>query len=194
MKKKTINIVICVVFGLLITDLLTGKTVVSTISNQIHAIAHKNEKKAAIKQINSDKMGSLTYELIFQSPEKRYFLMTGNSKIPAAERTEYNKLLCYEFRISSNKHNDILKSFNENELTEKLNYLNNQILDDFKLIKDKDTISCVMAHFERNFGVAPYLSIQIAFENRKDFDQQRKLIFYHDQLLNNGDFQFESSN
>lgn len=186
MKRNIIFILVSIVSMCLLADYFTGKTITRKLIGQVTTKKKTYSIRPTVRSFISETNGKLNYELIYQSPEKRYYLMTGNTVIPASSKKEYNKLICYELRISSNKYNDLLKSFTENELTEKLNYLNSKIQLDFKIIHGKDTLPCVMAHFERNYGVAPYLSIQIAFENSISLNNQDYSILYDDHLFNNG--------
>ena len=186
MKRNVVFIIFSLISIFLLADYFTGKTITKKI------IGHGTTKNKTysnlpkVRSFISESNGKLNYELIYQSPEKRYYLMTGNTVVPALVKNEYNALICYELRISSNKYNDLLKSFTENELTEKLNYLNSKIQLDFKIIQGKDTLPCVMTHFERNYGVAPYLSIQLAFENSISLKKQDYAVLYADHLFNNG--------
>lgn len=186
MKRKIILMIFSVLSICFLADYIFGKTITNKILNQFYNSNVQKSKMVKVVTFNHDKYGQLKFEIIYQSPEKRHYLMTGNAQMTYNEKVEYNKIKCYELRISSNRQKDILKSFSKNELSEKINYLNNQIQTDFKLINGKDSLPCVMSHFERNFGIAPYLSIQIAFENKKIHDVQELSIIYNDQLLNQG--------
>jgi hypothetical protein len=73
----------------------------------------------------------------------------------------------------------------KNDYYARLKYFSFEIQNDLKLIDGADTLKCVFSHFERTYGITPYIKIVTAFE--KNPTSKNDLYFtYHDQLFNNG--------
>jgi len=69
-------------------------------------------------------------------------------------------------------------------------YLSFGIRERIRLIQGGDTVACTAYHLERNYGITPYHSIEIAFANRLECEEGLKVQLL-DNRLNIGEIQFE---
>ncbi|PCJ87069.1 MAG: hypothetical protein COA57_05165 [Flavobacteriales bacterium] len=83
------------------------------------------------------------------------------------------------------------------QYNKKVQYLSFGIKNDFKLLYDMDTLECVLHHFERTYGVSPYVTFVLGFGNdsgsRKSDSRDLKgnlVLIYDDQLLGIGPIRF----
>jgi hypothetical protein len=60
------------------------------------------------------------------------------------------------------------------------------------MVIGNDTLPCAMVQLERNFGVAPYLSIQTAFPAVKNWKTQRHHLILNDEYFGLGDIHLEN--
>jgi hypothetical protein len=116
------------------------------------------------------------------------FLNGGIKQPQIAERIKALGDMQYmTLRITSLKASELLRAgiTNENEYYERLEYFMNDIQQDIYLVEDKDTLPCVLNHFERTYGLAPFNNFVLGFHksNNKQVD---KLFVYDDQLFGTG--------
>ena len=67
----------------------------------------------------------------------------------------------------------------------RLKYYSFDIQNDLKLIDGQDTMKCVFSHFERTYGILPYIKIVTAFEKSKKQGGD-KIFSYNDKTFNKG--------
>jgi hypothetical protein len=101
--------------------------------------------------------------------------------------------LYFQFQLSvKDNKKDILKYAlqNENDYYERLEYLNNRISEDMKLItSSNDTLDCKISHFERTYNVSPKINILLGFASNKlnqDFQ-----VLWKDEMFYFKDFLFQ---
>ncbi|MBL4756018.1 MAG: hypothetical protein JKY52_20795 [Flavobacteriales bacterium] len=112
---------------------------------------------------------------------------------------EMDELQYFSLRIALRKdEGDVLRSglYGEGEYEERIAYLNGHINKDIFLLDGGDTLSCVLHHFERNFGIAPYLNVSLGFEitadekeailNEVPFAYSDKSLVFEDKLFGTG--------
>lgn len=94
----------------------------------------------------------------------------------------------YTLRIRSFKDNEFFRTgiLTENEYYNRLEYFISEAQKDIKIIEGNDTIPCAMYHFERNYGISPYSSIVLSFEEKDSLNRNDKVFFYDDQVLGVG--------
>lgn len=94
----------------------------------------------------------------------------------------------YTFRIRSFKDNEFFRTgmASENEYYERLEYFVSNAQNDITLVEGKDTIPCAVYHFERNYGISPYNSIVLSFEERDSLNTADKVFIYEDKVLGLG--------
>lgn len=73
----------------------------------------------------------------------------------------------------------------QNEYYERLEYFMNNIQNDLVLIEDKDTLPCLLAHFERSYGLSPYNNFVLAF-GKSINKKADKLIVFDDNIFGTG--------
>jgi hypothetical protein len=88
--------------------------------------------------------------------------------------TGNNELL--RFRLSGNE-----------EYYRRLEYCSYNIQQDIKLIDGKDTLPCILHHYERAFGLAPEAVFTLVFEAKDTlYKGRQKTLFFEDNLFGNG--------
>jgi hypothetical protein len=132
------------------------------------------------------------FEMIYQSARKRLYILNDGLKPSKSEIAEAEKIICYELRISSDKQPDLLKESNPRPFEERVKYFSSMIQNNIQLVIGNDTLTCAMVQLERNFGVAPYLSIQTAFPAVKNWKTQRHHLILNDEYFGLGDIHLEN--
>jgi hypothetical protein len=151
-------------------------------------ISWMDDKKNGLKV---EKMiGEFTY--MFQYKPAEYVaimdIKKDNIKKPELDKKmeEYNAFQYYNFRISTEAGGELLKKnvVNENDYYGRIQYFSFDMQKDIKLIDNKDTLDCVLFHFERVFGLAPYATFLLGFPlKEKDCD---KTLYYDDKIFGAG--------
>lgn len=102
-------------------------------------------------------------------------------------KSDFDNLHYIDLELSHKKFPEYLKIDlqNNEEYYHRLKYYSFEIQNDVNLIDGKDTLKCVFSHFERTYGITPYVKIVMAFEKQNETSSH--LIFsYHDQIFDNG--------
>lgn len=113
------------------------------------------------------------------------------STVNKADLEDYRKkhaaLQYFTLRYSMKNKTSVLKYglSNENEYFERQNYFSFGLENDIKLIEGKDTLSCALFVFERNYNLSPDVTFEIAFEKRSDLVSD-KIVMINDKSLNIG--------
>lgn len=144
------------------------------------------------------------YNFIVQYRPIEYMVMieqrTENLDIKAfdKEKEEFVGLQYYQFKIALKEGaGDILKQISNNtsEYSNIVQYLSSAMQNDIVLMDGEQEFKCVLYHFERNYGVAPYLSFLLAFElpaneivgsKQKDREYNDKILIYEDHIFHSG--------
>lgn len=95
----------------------------------------------------------------------------------------------YTFTITTNTGEELMRTGikSETEYYDRLDYIESMMQNDFSLIDGKDTLPCVLFHFERNYNIAPFNNFLLGFELTKDgATQTNKTVLYDDHLLGTG--------
>jgi hypothetical protein len=96
----------------------------------------------------------------------------------------------YTLKIKSTTDNELMRAGiqSDNEYYERLEYFTSNMQDDMVLVDGKDTLPCVLYHFERNYGVSPYNTMVMAFEDKVKQNEKTndKLFIYDDKILGTG--------
>lgn len=102
----------------------------------------------------------------------------------------YNTSINFQFKISDvNLKDDFIKSgsVNEEDYQAKLDYLTSKIQEDFYLVSGTDTLECIEAFHERNYGISPIYSFMLSFNAPpKNTDPNDLVLVYNDNLENLG--------
>lgn len=104
---------------------------------------------------------------------------------------ELNEFQYYTLKIESLTGEEVLstKITTEQEYFDRLYYFTDALEYDLMLEENKDTLSCQLCHFERNYGVAPYNNINLGFTSTKI--QTDKTLVFNDQVLGLGKIKFK---
>jgi hypothetical protein len=76
---------------------------------------------------------------------------------------------------------------------ERVKYCSFEMQNDIVLIDGKDTLPCVIFHFERTFDIVPFGHFLLGFKNNPSKDIKIKTIIFNDRLFNNGFLKFSFS-
>ena len=183
--------IFCVGFLLSLTPIVTGRPWHEIINNNVTGITRSQPENSRFLSKNKSIKG-YKFEMIYQSARKRLYILNDGLKPSKAEIAEAEKIICYELRISSDKQPDLLKESNPRPFEERVKYFSSTIQNNIRLVIGNDTLPCAMVQLERNFGVAPYLSIQTAFPAVKNWKTQRQHLFFNDEYFGLGDIQLEN--
>lgn len=148
-----------------VEDKNNGLKVEKEIDEFTYSLQYKPFEYVALMELKNDAVGSL--EL--------------NKKIE-----EYDGLQYYTFRISTDSRMELLKkNLNEaNDYYGRIQYFSFDMQKDLKLIEGKDTLDCVLFHFERVYGLAPYATFVLGFPLTKG--TSNKTLFYDEQIFGVG--------
>lgn len=157
---------------------------------------YKNWIESSESGLNKKKtIGALTYSAQYQTPEYLVLLSQGPQKIQHCdlntEIEKYTGSYHFKFTISCEEGIHPLKFQlrSEEQFYARQEYLNSLLMEDFYLVtSNEDTLNCVFAHAERDFGISPHLIIDLVFENYKGKEGFK--LCHNDQLFNNGMIKF----
>lgn len=90
----------------------------------------------------------------------------------------YSGLQYFTFRISTGGTGELLKKklVNTNDYYARIQYYSFDMQKDLKLIEGIDTLECMLFHFERTYGVAPYATFVLGFP-LTDGKQDKTLVY-----------------
>lgn len=133
-------------------------------------------------------IGQFAYELFYKPLP--YQLLQANEDIENSK--EHESTQHYTLKIEALSGQDVLKSGarDDAEYNNRLFYLADYIQQDLSLIEGGDTLPCLFAHYERNYGLAPYAKVTLAFEAKEQSNQQEKTIRFNDPVFGAGPIQF----
>lgn len=105
----------------------------------------------------------------------------------AVKTSDYEDLHYIDLELSHTDFPEFMKlGLEEKEdYYHRLKYYSFDIQNDLKLIDGKDTMRCVFSHFERTYGILPYIKIVTAFEKSKNQGGD-KTFSYDDKIFNKG--------
>ncbi len=138
----------------------------------------------------------LEYGVQFQTPEYKLLQKLGPVdffKITDVESELLSYDFDYSFLFKITNLNGIpplrYKLTDDKEYYGRIQYFNSAIQKDFFLIVEKkDTLPCLFAHLERDFGISPELRLQLSFGDV--VEDKNVQLCYIDKLYNNGMVKF----
>lgn len=98
----------------------------------------------------------------------------------------YSELQYLTFRISTTGSGELLKKKlkNNEEYYHRIQYYSFEMQRDLKLIEGKDTLDCLLFHFERVYGLAPYATFVLGFP--KSGNTNNKTLLYDEKVFGTG--------
>jgi hypothetical protein len=196
MKKKFL-ISLIVTIGVFILLFVSSNTFKVKTIEEIQKIIENtdyensiNEKLPLINYSNSKTINEIKYEIIPQPAQKRLKLLFSEDAISKEDINESNKLICYELKITNNDIN-VLKKMYLNDYD--IKYFSNDMRNDIALIVSNDTLNCTLFHFERTYGVVPYLSFQLGFAYSKSWKNKPHHLVFKDTYFENGEIHLVST-
>jgi len=103
-------------------------------------------------------------------------------------RKELEGMQYFTLKLKSTKDQELLRAGirSENDYYARLEYFMSGMQNDLCLVQGKDTLPCLMHHYERSYGLSPYNNIVLAFENKPASAGEDKLLVYDDKVLGSG--------
>jgi hypothetical protein len=137
------------------------------------------------KQLN-DFVFSLQYKplpYVVMQDEKRML----TQKEMQEKTTAFSDMQYYTFRIGTTAGSDVqrYKIDNEQQFYARLEYFSLNMQQDLQLIDNGDTLSCLLFHFERTYGIDPRSTFVLAFPKSKNLASTKTFI-YNDRVLGTG--------
>jgi hypothetical protein len=142
------------------------------------------------------KIGAYNYAAAYKPYE--YEVIRGNSNRDSVNRDLKLTpgLQYFTFRISKENYNDELLKADISDVAEygrRIEYFSFHVQNDIKLYDGNDTLDCAMVHYERTYGVAPFLTLVVSFpltEREKDAYRQKKYPAYNTKTISFDDVVF----
>jgi hypothetical protein len=148
------------------------------------------------------KIGDFTYTALYKPYEYLALMELKKENVDKKElykkMAEYDGLQYYTFRITAeNQQQELLKVgiSSDADYYSRIEYCSFKMQNDFKLMEGKDTLDCVLFHFERVYGLAPYATFVLGFPLRKNGQNNNttitksnddKTILYADKIFGSG--------
>jgi hypothetical protein len=138
-------------------------------------------------------ISEMMYKVIFLPPESMAYmeLKTGQYDLETFRKTSesYKGMSYFNFRLELNNGNGELLKYNVNSpahYEERIKYVSFYMEKDLYLVQGGDTIYPGLYHFERTYEVVPFLTVMLAFDNKK-FDREKEFtLVYNDKLFEKG--------
>jgi len=176
-------------FETIVTRPVATETILNEIMEPKSFIEWIDEHKpylASEKQI-----GKLNFAVLYKPLD--YMILSDidslNAETYLAKKKEYDNLQYYIFSIGLNSNEgDLLKSGLNTSLdyTQLIEYMSFELQHDLKLFDGNIELPCTLMHFERTFGLRPYVNFMVAFERTKNTDNAEKTLVYDDKLYKVG--------
>jgi hypothetical protein len=147
------------------------------------------------------KIGEVTFSALYKPYEYMAIMELKKEKLTEKKLTEkiaaYEGLQYFTFKIAANNEQQELLRIDadsDKEYYSRLEYFSFQMQNDFRLIDGKDTLDCVLYHFERVYGLAPYATMVLGFPLAKTGQQQAGKRMYNDKTIGYTDKFFGAGN
>lgn len=114
----------------------------------------------------------------------------GNDSLSA---NDFEDLQYFDLRIRVEDFNQEFMKYDlsdAGQYKDRVNYCAFNMQNDLKLVEGKDTLRCVLFHFERTFNTVPYGHFLLAFEKGSIKTNTIKTLIFRDGLFNNGILKF----
>ncbi len=96
----------------------------------------------------------------------------------------------FTFRVKGKDEKDPVRigTLSQEEYDQKQGYLSSDIQRDFLLVEGKDSVPCSICHYEKTYGLSPFVTLVLAFkdsENRNKEDNELSFL-YQDHVFGAG--------
>ncbi len=142
-------------------------------------------------------IGEYSFSVLYKPAD--YIIAMENKDIPLSteqwqkEKDRLKDMQYYTLKIEADNGEEVLKKGIESdaEYYERLEYFMSMMQEDISLIEKQDTLPCILYHFERNYGAAPFTQMVLAFEKSEEEKQstrkcEDKTIRINDRILGIG--------
>lgn len=178
------HVIYLLLFGLLVACTNPGSEPMEPVSF-VKWVENQDNGLKVVKEFDQFKFSlqyrPLEYISVLENRDKQLTEATVTDDV-----NELHGLQYYVLKIQSKTANEMLETGidNEEEYFERLYYFTSLAQIDISLVQGTDTLPTVLYHFERNYGLAPYNNMVLAFEEN-NIPADRQLIF-NDQVLGLG--------
>ncbi len=143
------------------------------------------------KQINNISYSSVLKPLHYLLAKRK----TEDNR-PDYKLSDFEDLQYFDIRIRVNDFNQEFIKYDlqsPQQFEERVKYCAFDMQNDITLIDGKDTLACVLFHFERTFNTTPFGHFILGFPTVKKKNIEAKTICFNDRLFNNGLIKFTYS-
>lgn len=135
------------------------------------------------------------FRIIARMMPEQYWDLKQGSKTNEIEEDSDSRIRYFQLRIEpKDKETEVLKAGINDEQTyqERLTYFKYGMQKDLYLVQGTDSLKAVLYHYEQSFGLTPFTTSLIAFEDKIDYPSSQTLVF-DDQNLGIGPVKFSFS-
>lgn len=141
----------------------------------------------------SKTIGTYTFRLLYQPHDYMALRRLKNQQvIPDSIKSinaQLGNLQYYILRVQAKNGEELMREGirDDMEYYQRMEYFTGPMQDDVSLVDGKDTLACVLFHFERNYGLAPYNDFLLGFESGSNASTNSdKTLLYDDDVLGTG--------
>lgn len=142
-------------------------------------------------------MDELEFSIQYKTPE--YMICNEERKEELSDtlvkrRSEnFEELLYFDLKIRLTKDEGELLKHNlasKADYEKRTKYYAFEMQQDIQLVDGKDTLPCVIYHFERTYDVAPFCTLLLGFSKNEKTLNQAKTVLVYDKIFNKGLLKF----
>jgi len=146
--------------------------------------------------IKNKLIGNINYSSILKPIDYMIAKKRIDENDPNLKASNFEDLQYFDLRIEVKDHNSEFIKYDlesPQQYEERVKYCSFEMQHDIKLIDGKDTLECVLFHFERAFNVVPYGHFILGFETKNKKVIEGKTLCFDDHLFNQGIIKFTYS-
>lgn len=173
---------------LLLTSCLNPPQIVSP--QQFGHWYEKNKEKLAVKKEINDMTYSVQYVpyeyLVIKNLNKTNSL-SADSVIARIGTVKEQYFTMRIGLVNSSKYLLYYNLGSNSTYDQRVYYYSFSVKNDLMLVEGKDTLRCIDSHFERTFGLTPYITLDLIFPIRPSAQRNENIQFiFNDIVFNNG--------
>jgi len=135
------------------------------------------------------------YQVQYKTPEYMAIKDIGTEMLTEKtfqkQKNKYDDMYFFDLILSSGKYPNLLKAgANKEVYYSRIRYYTTEVAKDINLISGSDTLNFAMVHFERSYGITPYIKLVLAFEKGAVRNEKLHLV-YNDRVFNTGKVRFD---